>query len=337
MAVQPEFERLTEAGQTATKAGDRELAIKHFIGALKSLHGYGPAKLALNVIAKTVFADAIHTRDRGDTDKAIAIMVRSIELNPDSGEARENLKYLLKQRPGRDLTQECLIFPDAARATKFYRDAIQTCMDFVVYNGVQGEILEFGVLAGWTARHFAEIARDMTFYCDLYLFDSFEGLPRSKSEIDQKSYDVLRGVWREEMKLPDSWEVELGKTIDAHVAHMLSRVMSPSRIKVRKGFYSETLKQPIGCKAAIVHLDCDLYQSTSEVFAACERDEVLQDGTILMFDDWNCNRGNPLFGQRRAFQEFLDRNKGHWETSHFLNYGFNCAAFILHNVSQTPA
>ena len=333
MATNTEFEMFFEAGQAAEKAGNQELAIANYVDSLRRLNGYGPAKAALDRNAKILFAEAIHVRDRGDSKKAVALMVRSRELNPSSGEVRENLKSLLDQMPGRDLTRECLIFPDAARATKFYRDAIQTCMDFVVYNGVRGEILEFGVLAGWTARHFAEISRDIGFYGDLYLFDSFAGLPRSKSEIDRASYDVVRGVWREEMQLPNSWEVELGETIDGHVFRMLSRVLSFSRIHIRKGFFSDSLQQTIACKAALVHLDCDLYQSTDEVFKALERDNVLQDGTILMFDDWNCNRANPAFGQRRAFREFIERNKGRWEASHYLNYGFNCTAFILHDVS----
>ncbi|MEM6384554.1 MAG: hypothetical protein AAF739_17965, partial [Pseudomonadota bacterium] len=86
-------------------------------------------------------------------------------------------------------------------------------------------------------------------------------------------------------------------------------------------------------KAAIVHLDCDLYQSTVECFDALVRDDVLQDGTILLFDDWNCNRGNPLFGQRRAFDEFLAKNADRFSASHFYNYGHNCSAWILHDMT----
>jgi len=332
METEHELDRLVAAGKAAEQAGNREAAIASYIGAMQIMHRYGWAKVEADRIGHDLFVEAIARRDQGDAEGARALMVRSLELNPDSDEARDALQGLLDLTPGRDLTQECLIFPDGPRATRFYRNAIQTCLDFVAYGGVNGEILEFGVLAGWTARHFAELSRDMGFYPDLYLFDSFEGLPRHKSAIDTASYDVARGLWREEMQLPRSWEEEIGASIDVHVARMLSQVISPSRIHVRKGYFSETLKTPLTCKAAIVHLDCDLYQSTIEVFDALERDQVLQDGTILMFDDWNCNRANPAFGQRRAFAEFLQRNTGRWTTSHYLNYGFNCAAFILHEV-----
>jgi hypothetical protein len=322
---------MVEEGRSALREGDRERAIARFSAATRRVNRYAPAKRELDVLAKNIFAEAISVRDTGDVEGAIAALVHSVELNPDSGEVRAELKRLLDGLPlRRDLTTECLIFPDAARADAFYRQAIQTCMDFVVYGGIDGDVLEFGVLAGWTARRFAETMRDMHFLGDLHLFDSFEGLPLSKSEIDTRSYDVTRGVWKEEMKLPDSWIEELGMEIDQHVVASLSRVIGRSRIHVRRGFFSETLREPIRTKAAIVHLDCDLYESTIEVLSALHRDEVLADGTVLMFDDWNCNRANPAYGQRRALREFLDAHPTRYSVSHYLNYGFNCAAFILH-------
>ena len=325
-----EIDQLVEDGCAALSAGRRESAIAHFSAAMRRINRYGPAKTEIDKIAKSIFSEAIAVRDQGDVEAAIALLVRSVELNPDSGEVRSELTRLLATTPpSRDLTTECLIFPDAARADKFYRDAIQTCMDFVVYSGIDGDIFEFGVLAGWTARRFAETMLEMNYLCDIHLYDSFEGLPRVKNEIDQKSYDVVRGVWKEEMKLPDAWEVEIGMTIDEHVAQSLSRVISRSRINMRRGYFNETLKTRIETKAALVHLDCDLYESTAEVLNALHRDHVLMDGTMLMFDDWNCNRANPAFGQRRAFAEFLKTHEATYSASHYLNYGFNCAAFIL--------
>lgn len=321
---------LVNEGRAKEHAGDREGAVAAYMAASRVQHGFWPAKVEMTRIAKVLFSEGIEARNRGEPDVAVSKLARALELNPSSQEVRDNLKLLIASRNMRDLTTECLIFPDAARANGFYRTAIQTCMDFVVYGGIPGDILEFGVLGGWTARHFSEIARDMGWYGDIYLFDSFEGLPRQKSDVDLASWDVQRGVWSEEMKLPEAWEEQLGATIDVHVHQMLGTVVGKDRIKVRRGFFSESLKEPIGTKAAIVHLDCDLYQSTVDVFLALERDDVLQDGSVLMFDDWNCNRANPDFGQRRAFREFMERGSSRWSASHYFNYGFNCAAFILH-------
>lgn len=325
-----DVDRHVERGQAAQSVGDVGGAIAAYSVATRIVNRYGPAKLALDGIAKDIFADAMREQDPA---KIIELLVRSLELNPDSGEVRAELERRLQlEPPRRDLTAECLIFPDAKRAEAWYRQAIQTCMDFVVYGGIDGDIYEFGVLAGWTARHFAQAMRDMHYLADLWLFDSFKGLPRLKSMVDSRSYDVTRGVWREEMKLPAAWVDQIGDSIEDHVKKRLSLIISAPRIHVRKGFFSETLKERLPAKAALVHLDCDLHQSTLEVLNALHRNDVLQDGTVLMFDDWNCNRANPAFGQRRALSDWLGMHKGTWAASHFMNYGFNSAAFIVHRI-----
>lgn len=326
-----EVDTITNLGMELEKSGDRSGAISRYKKAIQIVNNATEATLALHKISYQLFSEAIATRDSGDTDAAIDMLVQSIELHPASGEPIAELARLQKLEPEqRDLTKECFIFTDAVRADKFYRDAIQTCVDFVIYGGIPGDILEFGVLGGWTARRYSEVMRDSYFLGDLWLFDSFEGLPKSKHDLDMKSHDVQRGAWQEDMVLPNSILEELGMPIEEHIKQNLSRIISSDRIRIRKGFFSETFKAPINAKASIVHLDCDLYQSTVEVLDVLHRDEVLQDGTILMFDDWNCNRANPAYGQRRALGEFLERHTDRYSVSHYMNYGFNCAAYILH-------
>jgi O-methyltransferase len=318
------------------KRGERDNAIKGYVDVYRSSYGNGVAKDAMIRLSQELFANAITVRDRGDRQGAIDLAVRSLELHPDSGEVNAELKRMMSQSPSRDMTTECLVFPDAQRATQFYGEAIQRSLEFVVYGGVVGDILEFGTLAGWTARLFAERMRRIQFFGDLHLYDSFAGLPRAKDEIDRRSYDVTRGIWADEMELPSSLIAQLGEPIDVHVKRKLSTVIDGKRIHTHKGFYSDTLKEPIRSKAAIVHLDCDLYQSTKEVLDALHRDSVLQDGTVMLFDDWNCNRANPAFGQRRALAEFIAEHSATYGISEWFSYGFNCVAFILHDLRITP-
>ncbi len=330
----PEVDKRVAEGQAAEKAGDRAGAIKAYSGACRLINRYGHAKPGLDRIAKQLFAEAIQVRNSHGNAAAIPLLVQSIELNPDSEETRVELQRLLgKEKPRRDLTTECLIFPDRPRAERWYDEAIQTIMDFIVYGGVDGDIYEFGVLGGWTARQFATKLRDMHYLGDLHLYDSFEGLPRAKNEVDAASYDVTRGVWQEEMQLPQSWTQEFGCSIEEHIRQRLTLIISDARLHIHKGYFSETLKAPIKSrKAALVHFDCDLYQSTNEVLDALVRDEIIQDGTVFMFDDWNCNKANPAFGQRRSFREFLEKHADRYTASHYFNYGFNCAAFIVHEL-----
>lgn len=306
--------------------------IDRLVTQFQRAYGNPEAQAELERVAKHLFADAITVRDTGDTEGAVRLLVRSVELNPRSGEAREELQVRLDNLGGPDLTKRCMIFPDVDRATRFYGDAFQTALDYATFGGVIGDVLEFGVLGGWTARLIAERMRNLQFYGDLHLFDSFAGLPRQKVELDAASYDVTRGIWDTEMDLPEVLKEELGERLPHHIARKLGEVISADRIHVREGFFSETLAQPLRTKAAIVHLDCDLYQSTQEVLDALHRDSVLQDGTVLMFDDWNCNKANPAFGQRRALSDFLSANAERYAVSHYFNYGFNCAAFILHDL-----
>lgn len=323
-------DRLVAQAQRSLDANDREAAIKAYCEALRLVNRYPPAKVGLDAIAKEIFAEAITLRDRGNLEGAITHLVRSRSLNPDSEEVHDELVRLISLQPqGPDLTTDCMILPDASRADTIYRDAIRTCLEFVAYGGIVGEIFEFGVLAGWTARLIAETMLELHYPSDLYLFDSFEGLPRDKNEIDAASPDVRRGIWREEMDI-SAKERQINQRVDVHVHRVLSRIISGERIKVFRGYFSETLRKPLQCKAALIHLDCDLYSSTRDVLDGLTRHQVLQDGTVLMFDDWNCHRANPKFGQRRAFAEFLHEHKNQYTASEFMRYGFNSMAFILH-------
>ena len=287
-------------------------------------------------LASELFGEAIAARDAGDGIGAIKLLVRSLELHSNSDQVRTELETRISQTYSTDLTKRCFIYPDPVRAESFYGEAFRKAIEFVHYNGVSGDIYEFGVLGGWTARLFAERMRDIGHLGHLHLYDSFAGLPRDKHPVDAASYDVTRGVWSDEMELPQSLRNDLGMPVEEHIACMLATIIPDERIHVSKGLFSDSLKLPVPTKAAIVHLDCDLYQSTLEVLDALDRDTALQDGTLLMFDDWNCNRGNPLFGQRRALQEFLDARNGRWSTSLFFGYGHNCTCLILHDMTLGP-
>ncbi len=82
-------------------------------------------------------------------------------------------------------------------------------------------------------------------------------------------------------------------------------------------------------KAALIHIDCDLYQSTKEVLGRLYEMDVFQDGCIILFDDYNCFKASPHAGERLAFREFLE-GQGRFESTPFFTYGYNGAAFFLH-------
>jgi hypothetical protein len=59
----------------------------------------------------------------------------------------------------------------------------------------------------------------------------------------------------------------------------------------------------------MVHLDCDLYSSTVEVLDHLFTRGHVAEGAVLFFDDWNCNRSSPQFGQRRAWRETCEKHR----------------------------
>src|SRR5690606_22903461 len=101
---------------------------------------------------------------------------------------------------------------------------------------------------------------------------------------------------------------------------------------LRVGPFHDTLRGAFPAqhpRAAIVHFDCDLYESTREALEGVA--PSLQDGAMLLFDDWFHYKADPSKGQARAFDEFL---AGHpeWRAVHYRTYSTFCSAFILHRV-----
>lgn len=126
-------------------------------------------------------------------------------------------------------------------------------------------------------------------------FDSFEGLP-AIGEIDRQ----------------DIWSKGKLKTSEEEFLRTCLRHGVPrEKLITVKGFYDQSLNEETEKrfspdKAAVIYVDCDLYESTVPVLRFIK--PFLQEGTILVFDDWNCFNADPQRGERRAFSEFLTSN-----------------------------
>lgn len=294
------------------------------------VHQFPHAMIELRKISSLYSKAAGVAWAKGEGEQAAVMATLALEADPHAKGPRDLLANIESAKPGPDTTRHCFVFYDPERANQVHREAIRRCLEFTAISGVIGDVLEFGVLAGWSSRIFAETMRDCMIMGNLHLYDSFAGLPEYDSVIDRDSYEIAgRNIWSDKMKFPEEFVATLGGDLEQHIKAKLSTILRPERIQTHRGFYSESLKQPIDAKAALVHIDCDLYQSTVEVLDALYRDDVLQDGCVLMFDDWNCNKANPDFGERRAFREFLAMQT-RYAASLFFTYGFNGAAFILH-------
>jgi len=169
---------------------------------------------------------------------------------------------------------------------------LRQAFEFQNINQVKGDYFEFGLWKGKTfclAHRFKHQYRrnEMT----LWGFDSFRGLP----PIDDKKDNV----WSE-------GEYAFGEN---EFRTLLQRKRFKSdEYELVPGFYQDSLtdmlhERMLGRKAAIVYIDCDLYQSTTHVLSFIKR--YLVNGSIVCFDDFYCYKAAPDQGEQRALGEFL--------------------------------
>lgn len=159
---------------------------------------------------------------------------------------------------------------------------------------ISGYYFEFGCHGANTMRMAWKHTRhlhDWTFVG----FDSFEGLPEIGAADKQT-------IW-EKGRLATS-EADFVKRVTA-------AGMPRERLKTVRGFYDDSLTpelkaQLLPGKAAMIYVDCDLYQSTVPVLRFIR--DFLQPGTVIVFDDWFCFHGDPMRGEQRAWKEFTAAN-----------------------------
>jgi hypothetical protein len=148
----------------------------------------------------------------------------------------------------------------------------------------------------------------------LYAFDSFQGLPPPK-DID----------------LHSQWEKgDFKMNQQDFINKLKDNGITKSEYALVPGFYDESLKvnqtDKLGIKqAAIVYVDCDLYESTVPVLNYIL--PILQTGTIIAFDDYFCFNGDPERGGQLALREFLQRNPK-LKMTDYLTIGWSGKAFI---------
>lgn len=183
---------------------------------------------------------------------------------------------------------------------------------FIVWNQVEGDYLEFGVAAGDSfiaAFHAIDVARrehaTMGYDSPEYnrwknspprflAFDSFEGLPPGAGS---RHVDYAPGMY--------------GYPEAEFRANAARGGVPTDRLVTVPGFYDRTLnsnlKGRLGLtRAAMVMVDCDMYESTVPVLDFVT--DLVGQGSIIVFHDWFRFKGSPAHGEQRACREWLARN-----------------------------
>lgn len=213
----------------------------------------------------------------------------------------------------------------------------QLCADianFIVFNQIEGDYLEFGVWRGdWFADFYAKISREWKnfhnharLYCheidelwfqrkQFVAFDSFKGLP-SVTTTDTPIHSAKEGIYSQPKR--------------SFIKNIRRRGVDLDRVRILEGWFSETLnnesKQRLGLeKAAAIFVDCDLYESAVPVFKFIS--DFVHTGTVIIIDDWFRYEGDPRKGIQRAFYEWSEGNS-QWTFAEIARCSANRIAFV---------
>jgi hypothetical protein len=151
----------------------------------------------------------------------------------------------------------------------------------------------------------------------LFGFDSFRGLPPPMG-LERATGEFLEGDFA--CALP-----EVRQNLDR-------RQVDWSRVHLVEGWFDETLNDALKAAlrpapVAVALIDCDLYRSTISVLEFLG--DLLQQGSILLFDDWDCFGGRDHMGERRAFAEFLQRSS-RFVAEPWIRFGRRGQGFVIH-------
>ena len=211
----------------------------------------------------------------------------------------------------------------AAKAAHFAR-----CLEFIGVNGIEGDILEFGVSRGggllMLDRHaqFMRARRKVDYR--LFGFDSFEGLPEPTGH-DRDIHGGDRGGMVFDQGRYKATKDQVLKRLRRGGADL-------GRIRLVEGWYDRVLTDELRAehaieRATLIDIDCDLYESTVTALRWCE--PAMRHGTIVSFDDWMAYEGRRDHGERRAFSEFLEQHPD-IEAEPFSSYSWHGRAFLIH-------
>jgi O-methyltransferase len=165
--------------------------------------------------------------------------------------------------------------------------------EFVKTNGIEGDYFEFGLWRGKTFAWARLMARRYRVGGVVFRgFDSFCGLPEPK----EQRYNI----WNKGQFACNRHDFE---------RLLAKKGFLSSEYALTEGFYDKSLTpslsaelMSLGVKAAVIYIDCDLYESTRDVLLFMR--PFLQDGTVLCFDDYFAFRGRTDMGEQRALREF---------------------------------
>jgi len=200
--------------------------------------------------------------------------------------------------------------------------AIKKAMYITATDQTYGSYMEFGVFTGSSFNFAMKINKQIEKIfgkanCEFIGFDSFQGFGKINEDDRHHFYK--------------------DETFSVNVEKVLKNIKKSAKgqqMRIIKGFFHETIKdkttQDLNIdKARVVLIDCDLKESTQ--FALEFIRPSIQEGTIILFDDYIWFKGNKKKGEYSAFNDFKNKYPEILFRRVF-DYGYGSRAFIAHKV-----
>ena len=201
--------------------------------------------------------------------------------------------------------------------------AIKKAMFITAQDKTCGSYLEFGVFTGSSFNFAIKVNKKIekifgNTNCEFIGFDSFGGFGEIKKEDENPGFtNQIFYVDKEK------------------VLKNIKKCAKGQKMRIVEGFYKETIENKttkdlnIG-KARVVLIDCDLKESARLALEFVK--PSIQEGTIILFDDFVFYKGNKNKGEYGAFMDF---QKKHPEIlfRRIFDYGYGSRAFIAYKIN----
>ena len=186
---------------------------------------------------------------------------------------------------------------------------------FSVFNQVPGDYLEFGVFEGDTlVRVFHRFLYQWKVYQKhasiyghsldsvyfekkrFFAFDSFQGLPEAEQKKTPEHFSVK-----------NQYEAPLERVR----SNLVKKKVNLEQVVFVPGWFDksltpETKEKTKLTQAAMVFIDCDLYESAVPIFSFIT--PLIQDGTVIILDDFFRYKGRSDEGIQKAFWDWLKQH-----------------------------
>ena len=203
--------------------------------------------------------------------------------------------------------------------------AIKKAMFITAYDKTHGSYLEFGVFTGSSFNFAMKVNKQIEKYgfgkmdCEFIGFDSFKGFGSVKKEDEHPNFKFGRIFSVDEKKILRNIEKRAKK----------------QKFRIIKGFYNDTIENKTTKdlkidKARVVMIDCDLKESTRLALEFIK--PSIQEGTIILFDDFVFFKGSEEKGECGAFNDFRKKYPEILFRKIF-DYGYGSKAFVAYKIN----